>query len=180
MSQTDLELLASYSRHRTEDAFAKIVRRHLGLVHSAAMRQVGCPQLAEEVAQSVFTTLAREAGRLRPDTILAAWLYQIAHHTAANVVRGEVRRQLREQIASEMNAINATAADWTRIEPLLDEAMQALDETDRAAVLLRYFENQSLREGGTHHWRERAVCSSGVARSSPWSRRNFTVRSSPM
>src|SRR5207245_8141029 len=32
--------------------------------------------------------------------------------------------------------------------PLLDEAMHALDDTDRAAVLLRYFENKSLREVG--------------------------------
>jgi hypothetical protein len=47
-----------------------------------------------------------------------------------------------------MNVMNATAADWTHIEPLLDEAMSALDETDRAAVLLRYFENKSLREVG--------------------------------
>ena len=48
----------------------------------------------------------------------------------------------------EMNAMNATAADWTHIEPLLDEAMHALDDTDRTAVLLRYFENKSLREVG--------------------------------
>jgi hypothetical protein len=27
--------------------------------------------------------------------------------------------------------MNATTADWTHIEPLLDEAMYALDETDR-------------------------------------------------
>jgi hypothetical protein len=44
--------------------------------------------------------------------------------------------------------MNATAADWTHIEPLLDEAMHALDDTDRTAVLLRYFENKSLREVG--------------------------------
>ena len=47
-----------------------------------------------------------------------------------------------------MNAMNATTAEWAHIEPLLDEAMSALDETDRAAVLLRYFENKSLREVG--------------------------------
>jgi hypothetical protein len=47
-----------------------------------------------------------------------------------------------------MNAMNATAADWTHIEPILDEAMHALDDTDRTAVLLRYFENKSLREVG--------------------------------
>src|SRR5206468_7064529 len=51
-------------------------------------------------------------------------------------------------ITTEMTAMNATANDGTHIEPLLDEAMHALDETDRAAVLLRYFENKSLREIG--------------------------------
>src|SRR5439155_15703634 len=44
--------------------------------------------------------------------------------------------------------MNASANDWTHVEALLDEAMHALDETDRTAVLLRYFENKSLREVG--------------------------------
>jgi DNA-directed RNA polymerase specialized sigma24 family protein len=48
----------------------------------------------------------------------------------------------------EMNNMNATTNDWTQIEPLIDDAMSALDETDRSAVLLRYFENKSLREVG--------------------------------
>ena len=149
MSDTDLELLALYTRQQAEDAFTEIVRRHLDLVHSAALRQVRSPQLAEEVTQSTFINLARHAHRLAPDTILTAWLYQVTRREAIDVVRREARRQLREQIASEMNAMNATTADWTHIEPLLDEAMHALDENDRAAVLLRYFENKSLREVGT-------------------------------
>jgi RNA polymerase sigma factor (sigma-70 family) len=148
MSDTDLELLARYTSQQSEDAFAEIVRRRLGLVYSAALRQVRSPQLAEEVAQSVFIDLARNATKLKPDTILTAWLYQVTRRTAIDVVRREASRQLREQIATEMNAMNATAADWTHIEPLLDEAMHALDDTDRAAVLLRYFENKSLREVG--------------------------------
>ena len=148
MSDTDLELLARYTRQHAEDAFAELVRRHLGLVYSAALRQVRSPQLAEELAQSVFIDLARSAAKLKPDTILTAWLYQVTRRTAIDVVRREASRQLREQIATEMNAMNATAADWTHIEPLLDEAMHALDDTDRAAVLLRYFENKSLREVG--------------------------------
>jgi RNA polymerase sigma factor (sigma-70 family) len=104
--------------------------------------------LAEEVAQSTFINLARHADRLGPDTILTAWLYQVTRREAIDVVRREARRQSREQIATEMNAMNATAGDWTHVEPLLDEAMHVLDETDRAAVLLRYFENKSLREVG--------------------------------
>jgi hypothetical protein len=47
-----------------------------------------------------------------------------------------------------MNITNAPDASWQHIEPLLDEAVAELDETDRAAVLLRYFENQSLRAVG--------------------------------
>ena len=152
MTEPDLELLRRYARENSQDAFAELVRRHLDLVHSAALRQIRSPQLAEEVAQSVFTDLARNAAKLSSGTgvtpVLTAWLYQVTRRTAIDVVRREARRQLREQIATEMNTMNATANDWTHIEPLLDEAMHALDDTDRAAVLLRYFENKSLREVG--------------------------------
>ncbi|HEX3797581.1 MAG TPA: sigma-70 family RNA polymerase sigma factor [Verrucomicrobiae bacterium] len=148
MTISDLDLLRQYTRKNSETAFAELVSRHLNLVYSAALRQVRSPQLAEEVAQSTFTDLAQNATRLAADTVLSAWLYQVSHRTAIDVVRREARRQLREQIATEMNSMNATDADWTAIAPLLDDAMHALDETDRTAILLRYFENKSLREVG--------------------------------
>src|SRR5437667_2192196 len=148
MTTSDLDLLKEYSGQNSEEAFATLVNRHLNLVYSAALRQVRSLQLAEEVSQSVFTDLAQSASKLKPDTILTAWLYQVTRRTAIDVVRREARRQLREQIATELNTMNATAADWAHIEPLLDEAMHALDHTDRIAVLLRYFENKSLREVG--------------------------------
>jgi RNA polymerase sigma factor (sigma-70 family) len=143
-----MDLLGQFTRNHSQDAFTALVNRHVNLVYSAALRQVRSPQLAEEVAQSVFTDLARTAGKLKPDTVLTAWLYQVTRRTAIDVVRRESRRQLREQIAVEMNAMNATASDWTHVEPFLDEAMHTLDDTDRTAVLLRYFENKSLREVG--------------------------------
>jgi RNA polymerase sigma factor (sigma-70 family) len=118
------------------------------LVYSVALRLVRSQPIAEEVAQSVFTDLARNADKLRADTILSAWLYRVAYRTAVDVVRKESRRQNREQKAVEMAAMNSESSEWTHIEPLLDEGVQALDETDRAAVLLRYFENKSLREVG--------------------------------
>jgi RNA polymerase sigma factor (sigma-70 family) len=148
MNADDRSLLRQYAEQRSQEAFAALVNRHLNLVYSAALRLVRSPQLAEEVAQSVFTDLARNADKLRPDTILAAWLYRVAYRTAVDVVRREARRQNREQKAVVMAAMNLVSSDWTHIEPLLDEGMQALDETDRVAVLLRYFENQSLREVG--------------------------------
>lgn len=148
MSDTDLELLARYAATQQEDAFAEIVRRHVGLVYSAALRQVRSPQLAEEVSQSTFIALARNARRLGPGTVVTAWLYQVTRRQAVDVVRREARRSQREQIATEMDALNAGSDDWNRIEPLLEDAMQSLDETDRTVVLLRFFERNSLREVG--------------------------------
>jgi len=148
MSETDLQLLARYARQHAEDAFSEVVRRHVDLVHSAALRQVRSPALAEEVAQAVFIELAGQARQLPPGTALAAWLYQVTRRRAIDAVRREAGRRLREQTAQELQAMNATAEDWTHIEPLLDDAMDALEETDRLAVLLRYFQNKSLREVG--------------------------------
>jgi RNA polymerase sigma factor (sigma-70 family) len=143
---TDWELLQRYADAGDEGAFAALVARYLDLVYSAAQRQVRSPELSEEVAQSVFTDLARTAGKLTPKTVLTAWLYQVTRRTAIDVVRRESRRRLREQIA--VTDMNPQPAGWNGIEPLLDDAMEALDPQDRTAILLRYFENKSLREVG--------------------------------
>ena len=84
----------------------------------------------------------------QPANSVTPWLYAVTRRTAIDAIRKESRRQLREQVAVEMNDMNATSNDWTQIEPLLDDAMAALDETDRSAILLHYFENKNLREIG--------------------------------
>jgi len=145
---SDPELLQRYAETGSQEAFAALVKRHLDLVYSAARRQVRSPQLAEEVAQSVFLDLSRQARTLQPGAPLAAWLYLVTRRTSIDVIRRESRRQAREQTAVAIAAMNTSPSAWTHVEPLLDEAMDSLDATDRSAVLLRYFENQSLREVG--------------------------------
>ncbi|HUJ71377.1 MAG TPA: sigma-70 family RNA polymerase sigma factor, partial [Verrucomicrobiae bacterium] len=176
METDDRNLLRQYAERRSQDAFAALVSRHVNLVYSVALRTVRSPQLAEEVAQSAFTDLARQAHRLAPDTILTAWLYQVARRTAIDVVRHESRRQLRERVAHELTVMNATAVDWKHVEPLLDEAMHALDDTDRAAVLLRYFENKSLREVGQTLGRTEDAAQKRVSRAVECLREFFAKR----
>jgi hypothetical protein len=48
----------------------------------------------------------------------------------------------------ELLSDSAPAADWSRIHPLLDAAMHDLEERDREAILLRFFEGQSFAEVG--------------------------------
>ena len=46
MMQADAQLLRDYAEAKSQDAFTELVRRHLDLVYSAALRQVRSPQLA--------------------------------------------------------------------------------------------------------------------------------------
>lgn len=145
----DHELLSEYARSQSEPAFAALVNRYLPLIYSVGLRFTGNPHHAEEITQAVFIVLARKAGRLRPGTVLSGWLYQTARLTAANFRKGEWRRQRREQEAYMQSALNEPdARAWEEIAPLLDEAMGRLGETDRNAVVLRFFENKTAREVG--------------------------------
>ena len=55
----DAELIRRYAEQRSEAAFAELVRRHLGLVYSAALRRLGGDAHgAADVAQVVFVKLA--------------------------------------------------------------------------------------------------------------------------
>src|SRR6185295_14292433 len=94
---SDMELLRDYERQGSEEAFAALVRRHINLVYTAAFRHVGIVAHAEEITQAVFVILARKAAGLRPDTILEGWLYETTRLISLSFMRGERRRQLREQ-----------------------------------------------------------------------------------
>jgi uncharacterized protein (TIGR03435 family) len=145
----DHRLLAEFVRDRSETAFTELVRRYAGLVHSTAFRFCGNPHHAEEITQAVFVILARKAGKLSPRVVVSGWLYQTARLMAANFVKGEMRRRRREQEAvMQSNLLETDPTDWGKIAPLLDDAMGALGETDRNAVLLRYFENRTSSEIG--------------------------------
>jgi RNA polymerase sigma factor (sigma-70 family) len=147
MQADDMDLLQEFARNGSEEAFTALVRRHVNLVYSVAWRQLGNPHDAEEVAQAVFVILARKAAELRQGTILSGWLYQTARFTAANYRRAASRRRHREQEAFMQYAENSDPdVSWQRLSPLLEEAMARLGQNERDAVVLRFFENRTVRE----------------------------------
>lgn len=146
----DAELLSQFARNGSEDAFAELVRRYVGLVHSVALRHTSSPDHAQDITQAVFIILARKAGSLGRKTVLPGWLYHTARLTAANDRRARARRIHREQEAFMQATQEESPSDsiWREMTPLLDDAMARLSATDRDALVLRYFQNRSLQEVG--------------------------------
>ena len=145
----DNALLREYVAHDSEEAFAALVTRHVNKVYSVALRHTGNSHSAEEITQAVFVVLAKKADQLRRHTALSGWIYQTARLTAVTFLRGEIRRARREQEAHMQTVLNENESEtWTQIAPLLDAAMAGLNETDRHAVVLRFFDGKSMKEVG--------------------------------
>src|SRR5436190_2424332 len=120
----DMDLLRDYDRSGSEAAFAELVQRHINLVYSVALRHAGIAAQAEEITQAVFVILARKAGRLRPNTVLEGWLYETTRLTSLSFMRGERRRQFREQEAYMQSTLQEPHDDsvWNQLAPMLDKA----------------------------------------------------------
>ena len=155
---TDTELLRRYAGDRSEAAFGELVARHVNLVYSTALRLVGGDeQLACDVAQSVFTDLARKAvplcnrrrevaeGETLANPSLSGWVYTGARFAAAKLVRAEQTRRKHEREAQAMNELLNSGShepEWSELRVVLDDAMSMLSDGEREAVLLRYFRRQ--------------------------------------
>jgi len=146
----DGELLRQYLEDRSEAAFTELVRRHLNVVYFAALRRVGGDRhLANDVAQGVFADLAKKAAALKERPILVGWLYTSTRFAAAQAVRTEQRRRTHEQEAQTMQELHpAPEANWEQLRPVIDDAMDELNEQEREVVLLRFFERLPLAEVG--------------------------------
>lgn len=148
----DATLLQQYARDGSEEAFAELVRRHFAGVYSAAVRRVdGDAHRAQDVAQIVFTSLARNAATLSRHPALLGWLHAATRSAAIDLLRAERRRRAREEKTHIMNEIDSSpegSADWEKLRPVLDDVIDELDPQDREAVLLRFFSDKPFAAVG--------------------------------
>lgn len=149
-SDRDWQLLDQFIRSGSQPAFAELVARHVDMVYSAALRQVHDRHLAEEVTQAVFLLLAQKARRLPASVMLSGWLHNAARYTALNALKMAAVRQKHERRAAEMaEQMRRVDSSWHRLEPLLDDAVARLNDRDRAAIVMRFFQQKSMSEVGS-------------------------------
>jgi len=93
MMTNSRQLLTDYAATRSEPAFRERVNRYVNLVYSTALRLVdGDVHRAEDVAQTVFMDLSREATKIPRGSMIGGWLHRHTCFIAAKVMRGERRR----------------------------------------------------------------------------------------
>ena len=134
-------------------AFAVLYRRYLDRVYAYTFYLLGDHHDAEDATERTFLAAFDAIGRFRQtDATFRAWLFRIAHNTAANALRSRRRRRTQpladapEPIAggADPAGLVAHAEELRRVRRALDE----LPEERRQVVLLRFVDGLSSRETG--------------------------------
>lgn len=144
---TDGQLLGSFVARRDEAAFAGLVRRHGPMVLGVCRRILGNSHDADDAFQAAFLVLVRKAGSVQPRELVGNWLYGVACRTAWKAKSAAAKRRLHERQVQPMPATQPrTEADWSDLQPVLDQELERLGANDRTAVVLCDLEGKSQRE----------------------------------
>jgi RNA polymerase sigma-70 factor (ECF subfamily) len=154
--ETDLDLMLRVRRGDSE-SFGELLRRYRRPLVSYFARMVRDPALAEDLAQEVFLRVYKSRERYRPDARFTTWLYRIATNLALNALRarkGEVSSDSAAQPDSEppverfADPQPSVEQRLIRIdrERLIRQAVEALPENQRAAVILHKYQEVDYRQ----------------------------------
>jgi RNA polymerase sigma factor (sigma-70 family) len=154
---SDRECLESWARHRDAAGLQRLVERYLGFVYSSALRRTGDPAQAAEVTRAVFLVLARRARRLRTNTILAGWLFQVTAVACRKLKRMGRLARLWQWISHKPRTAeqepgraelplgpNYGRRSNAALPPRMDRALERLRTNQRNAVLLCAFLNHDF------------------------------------
>jgi RNA polymerase sigma-70 factor (ECF subfamily) len=144
-----------------EVALRDLIEKHQGAVYGTIAKMLGDPIEAQDLAQQVFVRVYRAAGTYRATAQFKTWMFTIVR----NLVFNEHRRRSRATLVSlhppENESGNSSAdldlpdlANKTPGEMMLqaemlrkvDEAILALPEQQRLAIVLRRYDEFSYEQ----------------------------------
>jgi Flp pilus assembly protein CpaB len=143
----DSELLQQFIERRDEAAFEVLLWRHGPLVLNVCQRLLHQEQDAEDAFQATFLTLARKAGSISRREAVGAWLYRVAYRIALAARTRASRSGHRLRPRSELTIVDPTPEfTWHEVRLVLDEEVNRLPATYRAAFVLCYLEGRTNEE----------------------------------
>ena len=142
------------------DLFESFVRRYQDMVFATAVRLLGNPADAEDVAQTVFLRAFQRFAEIGPSPTAAGWLKMVTRNTCLNHL-SRYRRRWRlfselgstagdEALAPEaLLAVESSIADdLERVErhERLERALRDLPDHQRVPLVLFHFEDLSYQQ----------------------------------
>jgi RNA polymerase sigma-70 factor (ECF subfamily) len=153
LEHIDTARLIVLSREGDAAAMGALVRAYESRIYRLALSMLNDPAEADEATQDTFSTALQRLTSFRGEASFATWLYAIA----LNVCRGRLRqRRRRERLAVVLHALRLTDqsheryAEQVAIEHETDrtvwQALHALNDKQREAILLRYYHDLKLND----------------------------------
>ena len=140
-------------------SFEALMRKYYGRVLNFVYRFVNNRGMAEDITQDVFVKIYKSASGYKPKAKFQTWVFTIAKNTAFNEYRHLNRHgySLDESFANGSESYQSVLIDEQAEKPderlkkaetvkVIREALQALPEQQRAAVILRRYQNFSYEE----------------------------------
>lgn len=149
----DDRLLAMFIDRADEAAFEVLVARHAPRVLGVCRQVLRRPDDVEDVFQSTFLLLARNAAKIRKPASLGHWLHGVAHRLA---VRSKVKSSRRSAVEMERQGVAMAAQrsdddiDRRDLRRVVHEEIDRLPERLRQPILLCYLEGLTNEDAARH------------------------------
>ncbi|MEW6305594.1 MAG: sigma-70 family RNA polymerase sigma factor [Verrucomicrobiota bacterium] len=148
------------ARNGDMDAFALLVDSYKRSVTNFVSRMLADEREAEDIAQTVFVHAYKSAHRYRPSARFSTWLFTIARNLCLNEIRrrgrhptdswegmqGDLGDHFDPCIKGARQVSPTDAALRHELEAKVQEALSALPENQRTAMLLCVHEDLSYEE----------------------------------
>ncbi len=154
--RTEEQVLVMRAQRGEQDAFRVLVERYQQLVYTIALRMVGTPEDAEDVAQEAFLAAWRALPKFRMDAKFSTWLYRLTVNAATDLLRRRGKERDTASLDDEERPVQliadtpdpAEAAEASERREILQRAVQSLSENHRKILLLRAVSGLDYREIG--------------------------------
>ncbi|MEM7246993.1 MAG: RNA polymerase sigma factor [Acidobacteriota bacterium] len=154
-AEAEVDALVARAVEGDRQAFGELFELKRGLVFRVALHQLGDPEEARQVTQTVFVRLWNSLDRYDPSRRLDTWLYRVAINAAIDHHRRQAprrrEREIDETLSGGLEDERARPAlegglQNDEIQRVLLELCELLGPKQRAAFLLREVEGHPTSE----------------------------------
>jgi RNA polymerase sigma-70 factor (ECF subfamily) len=146
----DQQLLAAYLQG-DEHALETLVQNYYRLVIATATRATRDPNLAQDIAQTVFLIFARKARQLSREVSLPGWFIRTTQFVSRDATRKAARRSHYEAASTAEPRDRNETHEVTAAALLLTEAILALSPKEQVCVLARFYDERAIAQIAQDH-----------------------------